>query len=136
MSISHIDITEIIYINTVRLVQHALGRTERTGAVQYIPFLVQLDEAMVVGVGKIDMSIVAREANIPRTGAVELRMVGKIIDELSDIAGETDITLTGLDSRERSVLIDSDGFSLTTTVNEEGRSAEFRIDVTCWGLHK
>lgn len=85
---------------------------------------------------EIKMVIVAREKNIPRSGAVELRMVNQIIDELSIIADETNVTLTGLDHQERPILIDREGFSVTSTADEKTLAPEFRITVTCWGLHK
>jgi len=84
---------------------------------------------------RIEMMIVARGKNIPGSGAVELRGVSEIIDELSIIADETDVTLKGLDKKERPILIDKDGFSLTSTANEQGRSPEYRITLTCWGLY-
>jgi len=85
---------------------------------------------------KIVMVIAIREKNISRGGAVELRMVQQIIDELSIIADETDVTLQGLDYQERPILIDHEGFALTTIVNEAMRSPEYRVAVTCWGLYE
>ena len=85
---------------------------------------------------RIEMTLVAREANIPLSGAVELRMVNQIMEELSSMAEQTNVTLTGLDYQERPILIDQDGFSMTTAVNETGRSPEYRITVVAWGLYE
>ena len=85
---------------------------------------------------RISMVIVAREQNISRSGATELQIVSKIVDELSIIAGETDVTLKGLDYKERPVLIDQDGFSVRSIMNELGKDSEYHITVTAWGLYK
>lgn len=82
------------------------------------------------------MVITAREQNISRSGATELQIVSKIVDELSIIAGETDVTLKGLDYKERPVLIDQDGFSVRSIMNELGKDSEYHITVTAWGLYK
>ena len=84
---------------------------------------------------KIEMVIEAREGNIPQSGAVELRLVQKIVDELSIIAKETDVTLTGLDLQDRPVMIDEEGFNIAAVANEKTRSPEYQITVRCWGLH-
>jgi len=86
---------------------------------------------------KIDMVIECREYNISRSGATELALAGKILDELSIIATETEpSTLTGLDKKDRLVMIDQDGFSITTELKEKGKEPEYRINVTCWGLYE
>lgn len=85
---------------------------------------------------KIEMVIVAREMNIPQSGAVELQGVTQIINELSSIASETDVTLKGLDHQERPILIDRDGFSIIVVANELTRSSEYRVNITVWGLFK
>ena len=86
---------------------------------------------------KIDIVIEAREHNIGRSGANELRTVGKILDELSIIATETEpSTLTGLDKKERLVDIDQDGFTITSAINEKSKEPEYRINLTCWGLYE
>ena len=85
---------------------------------------------------KISMVIAARENNISRTGATDLETIGKIIEEFSIIAGETDVTLKGLDYNERPILIDQDGFSVRVTTNELGKDSEYHVTVACWGLYK
>ena len=85
---------------------------------------------------KINMVITAREGNISRTGATELAVIGMIIEELSIIARQTDITLKGLDYKERPVLIDQDGFNIRVSENELGKDSEYHVAVTCWGLNK
>jgi len=86
---------------------------------------------------KIDIVIECREHNISRSGATELALAGKILDELSIIATETEpSTLTGLDKKDRLVMIDQDGFSITTELKEKGKEPEYRINVTCWGLYE
>ena len=85
---------------------------------------------------RIDMVIEAREYNIPVSGGIEIKAVNKILEQLSDIASETEpATLTGLDRKKRLVLIDQDGFSLTSTANETNKEPEYRVTVTCWGLY-
>jgi len=94
---------------------------------------------------RIDMVIECREHNIGRSGADELRTVSKILEELSNIATEVEpVTLTGLskasgksgeDNKDRLVQIDEDGFKETTELNEKGKSPEYRIEVTAWGLY-
>ena len=76
---------------------------------------------------KIEMVLVAREMNIPQSGAAELKGVTQIIKELSNIAEETDVTLKGLDYQERPVLIDRDGFSMTVMANESTRLSLIHI---------
>lgn len=85
---------------------------------------------------KIEMVLMAREMNIPQSGAVELQGITQIINELSNIAGETNVTLKGLDYQERPILIDREGFSIVVVANETTRSSEYRVNVTCWGLFK
>lgn len=85
---------------------------------------------------RISMVITAREQNISRSGATELETISKIIEELSIIGGETDVTLKGLDYKERPILIDQDGFSVRSIINEQGKDAEYQVTVTAWGLYK
>lgn len=85
---------------------------------------------------KIEMSLTAQEGNIPSSGAIELKPVNKILDQLKDIALESDVRLVGYDQKERPVLIDETGFSLTCVTNETGREPEYAVNLTCWGLYE
>ena len=86
---------------------------------------------------QIDMVIACREHNIGRSGATELRTVKKILDELSIIATETSpCSLEGLDKDTRRIRIDQDGFKVTTELNEKGKSPEYRVNVTVYGLYE
>ena len=84
---------------------------------------------------KIEMVLVAREANISRSGAIELRQVSRMLTELTEIAKQTNVTLTGLDYQDRPILIDLNGFTLSSVANETNRNTEYHVDVTCWGLY-
>ena len=95
---------------------------------------------------QIEMVLECRAGNIGRSGASELALVGKMMDELSILAKETDpITLKGLskkigkqgeDNKDRRVRIPIDGIEMETVVNETGKDAEYRIKVTCLGLYE
>jgi len=85
---------------------------------------------------KIDMVIDANEYSIPNSGAVELENVNKILEQLTIIATETTpSTLTGIDNEEKLVLIDQNGFSVTSVVNETNKEPEYQVNLTCWVLY-
>ena len=55
---------------------------------------------------KIEMAITAREKNVSLSGAVELRLVNKIIEQLNTIFEETTpVTLIGFDKQQYPVLV-------------------------------
>jgi hypothetical protein len=83
---------------------------------------------------QIDMTIAVRDYNIPNSGATELRAASKIIEELSLIA-RADAKMTGLDNITRDIKIDQDGFTITSSVTEKGKDAEYGVKVRCWGLY-
>ena len=86
---------------------------------------------------RIDMIIEARELNIPRSGAIELKIVDEILDQLTHMANETEAsTLTGLDGQDRKVQIDRNGFNVENVVNETTKEPEYRVNLTCWGLYE
>lgn len=87
---------------------------------------------------RIEMSITAGEHNVDTSGAVELRKVKELLDELRDIAEESSeepVTMTGLDREKRLVRIDQSGFSVTSTIKEQGKPAEYIINFPCWGMY-
>ena len=85
---------------------------------------------------RIDMVIEAREENIPSSGAIELQVVDKILEQLTIMASETDAsTLKGIDGKDRLVQIDQDGFSVESVVNETSKEPEYRVNLTCWALY-
>lgn len=85
----------------------------------------------------IEMSIFAGSYNVGLTGAVELREVGKILNELRAIGDASEpTTLIGLDGVERIVRIPRDGYQQVTTLKEAKRDSEYHIKLTCWGMYK
>jgi hypothetical protein len=83
---------------------------------------------------RIEMTIDAKDYNVPGSGATELKTVNKILKELSIIA-DSDASLTGLDKQTRLVKINQDGFTVESLINEKGRDAEYGVTVRCWGLY-
>jgi len=85
---------------------------------------------------KIEMVLVCQDENIPYSGAVENKIVNKILEQLRNIALEiTPATLNGLDKQERLVQIDQDGYSVISISTEQNREPEYFVKLTCWGLY-
>lgn len=85
---------------------------------------------------QIKMTILAREDNISRSGARELKQVDEIIDELTTIATASEHpTLTGLDLKDRYIQIDQNGFNVKSVVLETNKEPEYVVELTCWGLY-
>lgn len=85
---------------------------------------------------KIEMILTTREANIPLSGAMELKAVGKILEQLRSIALETTAsTLVGFDNKERLVQIDENGYSVASTILEPNREPEYLVNLSVWGLY-
>jgi len=83
---------------------------------------------------KIEMTIMAQERNIPRSGALELATVNKILDEIRTIAQDT-ATLMGIDGKDRLVQVDENGYLLESGVNETTREPEYLISLVCWTIY-
>jgi len=85
---------------------------------------------------KVEMVLTAREGNIPVSGAVELKLISKLLEQLRAISLEiTPSTLIGLDKIERSVQVDEDGYTLVSTIREANKEPEYLINLTCWSLY-
>lgn len=84
---------------------------------------------------EIMMVLMAQEKNIPRSGALELKAVNKILDQLRNIASATSVTLRGFDQQERLVLVDENGFSIVCLNDEKTKEPEYTVNLTCWGLY-
>lgn len=86
---------------------------------------------------KIDLVLTAREANVPISGAIELKLVNKILEHLENISLETDaVTLVGIDKEERLVRVGEHGAELNPVIQEKGKEPEYQVTVTCWGLYE
>lgn len=86
---------------------------------------------------RIDLILTAREGNIPLSGAMELKVVDRILDQLETISWETDpVKLHGIDGQERSVRVGREGRAVIPVVHESGKEPEYRISVTCWSLYE
>lgn len=85
----------------------------------------------------IKMSIFAGEHSLDTSGATELRAVNRILEELR-IIGESEepATLTGLDREERIIRIPKDGYNYECLVKETDKSAEYRVNLTCYSMYK
>lgn len=84
---------------------------------------------------EIEMLLMAQEMNIPRSGAMELKAVNKVLDQLRIIAKADSVTLRGLDLQERPVRIDENGFSVACITNETNREPEYMVKLTVWGMY-
>ena len=86
---------------------------------------------------EIDLVLTAREGNIPLSGARELKIVDRILDQLETISLETDlVTLHGIDGVERSVRVGRNGRRVIPVVHETGKEPEYHISVKCWSLYE
>lgn len=86
---------------------------------------------------KIKMVLAVREQNIPLSGAVELKQVNKILDQLETIADASKaVTLKGIDNEERPVRVDRSGFSVEPVVYETGKDPEYGVNLIVWGLYE
>ncbi len=83
---------------------------------------------------RIEMTIMAQDQSIPRSAALELATVNKLLDELRIIAEDT-ATLKGIDKQERTVQIDENGYFIETVMNESTKEPEYQVSLTCWSLY-
>jgi len=87
---------------------------------------------------EINATVTAREKNIPLSGAVELKQVNKILEDLNVIFGETEkpVTLLGFDKREYPILVDKSGITTEAIIHEKEREPEYQVSLLCWGLYE
>jgi len=84
---------------------------------------------------KIEMAITAREGNIKASGAIEQEKINKILEKLTHVADELEVTLQGLDGEEYLITIDANGIKEGNVMHEKERKPEFVVNVLAWGLH-
>jgi len=85
---------------------------------------------------RIDIGIVVREKNIPLSGATELKLSDKLIEQLEIVAKETTpVTLLGFDGIKRDVRVDAGGFNIEPVVDEKGRMPEYVAKMTVWSVY-
>jgi hypothetical protein len=85
---------------------------------------------------RIEITITAREDNIPLTGVRELKRINEIVDDLNAIFEQTTpVTLVGLDRQTYSVLVDKEGPQLTNILQEKEREPEYQVVLLCWGIY-
>ena len=96
-----------------------------------------LQEAPSMVNERIDIVINALGGNIPLSGATEMQIVRRTLEQLDTISAETTfVTMTGLDGIDRSVLVDVVGAVLKPIIHEKDRDPEYQVSMTLWGYHK
>jgi len=86
---------------------------------------------------RIDITVTAREDDITATGVRQLKRVEEIISDMDKIMAETTaMTLTGLDGRDYSVLVDKSGILINTIIHEKAREPEYQVSLLLWGLYE
>lgn len=85
---------------------------------------------------KIELTIEAKNENIPLSGGVELATVKEITDALDVLATETEpLDIIGLDGVTRKVRIDRSGYKVVPVIHETNKEPEYQVLVTIWGLY-
>lgn len=86
---------------------------------------------------QIEMTIAIGGDRARRSGALQLRRVKQVIEDLEVLIDETaDITLTGLDDIDYYVSIDPKGLKLDVRSDESNRDCEYNVTLLCWGFYK
>ena len=86
---------------------------------------------------QINIVVTAREGNMPLSGAIELKQVKRIIEQLLIIFDEiTPVTMIGFDKQERLVRVDKQGPVMVPVIHEREKDPEYRVSLTCWGLYE
>ena len=85
---------------------------------------------------RIEMTLTAREKEPNRQGTLGKKIISAFLTELETIAAETTaMTLTGLDGRTYSVIVDETGVGFKNIIEEKlNRKPEYEVAIICWGL--